>query len=55
MPPAPNRLWLSNFTYVSTWSGFRVIDDEAFAALAEKTVLEFHTKSWLAAIMLHQA
>jgi transposase InsO family protein len=20
--PAPNRLWLSDFTYVSTWSGF---------------------------------
>lgn len=20
--PAPNRLWLSDFTYVATWSGF---------------------------------
>jgi transposase InsO family protein len=20
--PAPNRLWVSNFNYVSTWSGF---------------------------------
>lgn len=20
--PAPNRLWLSDFTYVSTWAGF---------------------------------
>jgi len=36
-------------------TGFRVIDDEAFAALPEKTVLEFHSKGWLAAIVLHQA
>jgi len=36
-------------------TGFRVIDDEAFAALPEKTVLEFHAKGWLASIILHQA
>jgi len=36
-------------------TGFRVIDDEAFAALPEKTVLEFHAKGWLASIVLHQA
>lgn len=29
--PAPNRLWLSDFTYVSSWSGF-VLDalEQAF-------------------------
>jgi len=36
-------------------TGFRVVDDEAFAALPEKTVLEFHAKGWLASIVLHQA
>ena len=36
-------------------TGFRVVDDEAFAALPEKTVLDFHAKGWLASIILHQA
>ena len=32
--PAPNRLWLSDFTYVSTWSGFvyAMLDEPAVAA-----------------------
>jgi putative transposase len=31
--PAPNRLWLSDFTYVSTWQGFAYVafNIDAFA------------------------
>ncbi|WP_264956374.1 DDE-type integrase/transposase/recombinase, partial [Mycobacterium kiyosense] len=24
-PPAPNRLWVADLTYVSTWSGFAYV------------------------------
>ena len=36
--PAPNRLWLSDFTYVSTWSGFVYV---AFVMLASTELVEF--------------
>ena len=30
--PAPNRLWVSDFTYVATWAGFvRVLDERTLA------------------------
>ena len=29
--PAPNKLWVSDFTYVATWSGFVYVAFDAYA------------------------
>lgn len=53
-PPAPNRLWMADLTYVSTWSGFAdvvfVVDAYARRILGRRVAATMATSMVLDAI-----
>jgi putative transposase len=52
-PPAPNRLWVADLTYVSTWSGFAYV---AFVVDAyARRILGWRVASTMATSMVHDA